>query len=51
LVTKSFQDNLPALVAIFKSVGDATRVEELTQRNGIVHPGFLPPTELKISGE
>jgi prophage DNA circulation protein len=51
LVSKTFQDSLPALVAIYRQVADATRSLEVTQRNSVVHPGFLPPRELKISGE
>lgn len=51
LVSKSFQESFPALVVAYKQLGDATRVQEVIQRNGIVHPGFLPPNDLKISGE
>ncbi|UWF50543.1 DNA circularization N-terminal domain-containing protein [Pseudomonas sp. N3-W] len=51
LVSKSFQESFPALVVAYKQLGDATRVEEVVQRNGIVHPGFPPPNDLKISGE
>jgi len=51
LVSHTFQESLPALVAAYKHLGDATRVKEVTQRNGVVHPGFLPPDDLKISAE
>ncbi|WP_213937504.1 DNA circularization N-terminal domain-containing protein [Pseudomonas sp. dw_612] len=49
-VNKSFQESLPALVVAYKQFADATRVTEVTQRNGIAHPGFLP-NEVKVSGE
>lgn len=51
LVSKSFQESFPALVVAYKQLGDATRVEEVIQRNGVVHPGFTPPNDLKLSGE
>ena len=43
-VSKSFQESLPALVVAYKQFADATRVTEVTQRNGIAHPGFCRPT-------
>jgi len=49
-VNKSFQDSLPALVVAYKQFADATRVDEVTQSNGIAHPGFLP-NAVKVSGE
>ena len=49
-VSKSFQESFPALVVAYKYLGDATRVTEITQRNGITHPGFSP-NEVKVSGE
>lgn len=51
LVSQSFQESLPALVATYRHLADATRVKEVTQRNGVVHPGFLPPNDVKISAE
>jgi prophage DNA circulation protein len=51
LVSKSFQDSLPALVVAYQQFADATRVAEVTQRNGVAHPGFLPPNDVKVSGE
>ena len=42
---------LPALVVAYQQFADATRVTEVTQRNGVAHPGFLPPNDLKVSGE
>ena len=51
LVSRSFQESLPALVVAYKQLGDATRVEEVIQRNGIVHPVFSPPNDLQISAE
>ncbi|MHA3735115.1 DNA circularization protein [Pseudomonas sp. Eth.TT006] len=49
-VTKSFQESYPALVVAYKQFGDATRVNEVTQRNGITHPGFSP-NDVKVSRE
>jgi prophage DNA circulation protein len=50
LVSKSFQESFPALVVAYKQFGDATRVTEVTPRNGITHPGFSP-NEVKVSRE
>ena len=33
---------MPALVAAHLIYGDATRADEITSRNGISHPGFVP---------
>ncbi|MHC8342535.1 DNA circularization protein [Pseudomonas sp. RT6P73] len=49
-VSKAFQESLPALVVAYKQFTDATRVTEVTQSNGISHPGFLP-NAVKVSGE
>ena len=49
-VSKSFQESFPAVVVAYKQFGDATRVTEVTQRNGISHPGFSP-NDVKVSGE
>ncbi|MDR6957468.1 prophage DNA circulation protein [Pseudomonas brassicacearum] len=51
LINLSFKQSLPALVVAYQQFADATRVAEVTQRNGVVHPGFLPPNDLKVSGE
>jgi prophage DNA circulation protein len=49
-VSKSFQESFPAVVVAYKQFGDATRVEEVTQRNAITHPGFSP-NDVKVSRE
>ncbi|WP_207847221.1 MULTISPECIES: DNA circularization N-terminal domain-containing protein [unclassified Pseudomonas] len=51
LVTKSFQESLPALVVAYKQFSDATRVTEVVQRNGSTNPLFLPPNDVKVSRE
>lgn len=51
LISLSFKQSLPALVVAYQQFADATRVTEVTQRNGVVHPGFLPPNDLKVAGE
>jgi prophage DNA circulation protein len=43
--------SMPALVLTYKYLGDATRVGEVTQRNGVIHFGFLPPGGLQIARE
>ena len=50
LVSKSFQESLPAVVVAYRQFADATRVTEVTQRNGIAHPGYAP-NDVKVSGE
>ena len=51
LVTKSFQESLPALVVAYKQFADATRVTEVVQRNGPTNPLYLPPHDVKVSRE
>lgn len=51
LITLSPKQSLPALVVAYQRFGDATRVGEVIQRNSAVHPGFLPPADLKVAGE
>ncbi|WP_433767293.1 DNA circularization protein [Pseudomonas putida] len=48
LVSKSFQESLPALVVAYRQFADATRVTEVTQRNSIAHPVFSP-NDVKVS--
>ena len=50
LISKSFQESFPAVVVAYKQFADATRVTEVTQRNGINHPGFSP-NDVKVSRE
>lgn len=42
---------LPALVLAHRQWGDATRAPEITQRNRIAHPGFVPPQQLQVARE
>ena len=51
LITQSLNQSMPALVLTYQFLGDATRVGEVTQRNGVIHFGFVPPGELKIAQE
>lgn len=51
LVSKSFQESLPALVIAYKQFGDATRVTEVIQRNGATNPLYLPQSDVKVSRE
>ncbi|POA33034.1 MULTISPECIES: DNA circularization protein [unclassified Pseudomonas] len=51
LITLSPNQSMPALVLTYKYLGDATRVSEVTQRNGVIHFGFLPPGGLQIARE
>jgi prophage DNA circulation protein len=51
LVSKSFQESLPALVVAYKQFTDATRVDEVSQRNAAAHPGFMSPNDVKVSRE
>lgn len=39
---------LPALVLAHRIYQDATRADELVQRNGIRHPGFVPAAPLEV---
>ncbi|MCU0089431.1 DNA circularization N-terminal domain-containing protein [Pseudomonas koreensis] len=50
LVSKTFQETFPALVVAYQQFGDATRVTEVIQRNGLSHPGYSP-NEVKVSRE
>ncbi len=51
LITQSPNQSMPALVLTYQYLGDATRVGEVTQRNGVTHFGFLPAGDLKIARE
>lgn len=39
---------LPAVVLAYDLYEDATRSDELVRRNGLQHPGFVPPEPLKV---
>jgi len=42
-------ETMSALVLAYQRFGDATRSAEVVQRNRIRHPGFVPPTSIKIA--
>lgn len=43
------QQPLPALALAHQLYGDATRADELVQRNDVIHPGFMPAgTDLEV---
>ncbi|WP_334130163.1 DNA circularization protein [Sneathiella sp.] len=49
VMTTSFLDSKPALVLAHELWGDASRDQEIVDRNKIEHPSFLPPnTQLEI---
>ncbi len=43
LVVYTFPETRPSLVVAFEVYGDLTREQELVDRNGIEHPGFISP--------
>jgi prophage DNA circulation protein len=45
LTTYTTPATLPALVVAHRIYGDATRADEITDRNQISHPGFVPGGE------
>ncbi|MGY2289113.1 DNA circularization protein [Pseudomonas sp. SDO528_S397] len=51
LVNLAPMRNVPALVLAYQRFGDATRVDEVVQRNRVAHPGFLPPADLQVVRE
>lgn len=44
-------ESAPALVVAWRNFADATRAGEIIERNGVRHPGFLPPGALNIARE
>ena len=46
--TKKARQVTPAAVLAYDLYDDASRGEEITRRNGLAHPGFVPPTTLKV---
>lgn len=48
LTTISPPDTTPALVLAYDYYGDAARDADIVARNGIRHPGFVPPEPLKV---
>ncbi|MGY2163745.1 DNA circularization protein [Pseudomonas tolaasii] len=51
LVNLTPMRNMPALLLAYQRFGDATRVDEVVQRNRVAHPGFLPPADLHVVRE
>lgn len=51
LVDMKVSEPLPALVLAYRRFGDASRAQEMVQRNRLAHPGFVPPGTLKIAQE
>lgn len=49
LITVTPPAVLPALVLAYRQWGDATRVEEIVQRNRLPHPGFVPQQPLQVA--
>lgn len=50
-ISRTPTDVLPAVVLAYSWFGDATRVSEITQRNDIAHPGFVPAASLTVPQE
>lgn len=48
LTTITPTETSPALVLAYEYYGDATRADELSGRNRVVRPGFVPPEPLKV---
>ncbi|MCY7262719.1 DNA circularization protein [Pseudomonas protegens] len=51
LVEVTPKQTIPAVVLAYQQFGDASRADEIVTRNGIAHPGFLPPLPLKVAQE
>ncbi|QGG78124.1 DNA circularization protein [Pseudomonas syringae] len=51
LMDLKVSEPLPALVLAYRRFGDASRAQEMVQRNRLAHPGFVPPGTLKIAQE
>lgn len=48
LATYTPPTTLPAVVLAYDLYEDASRSDELVVRNGVRHPGFVPPEPLKV---
>lgn len=48
LTTRTPPETTPAVVLAYDIYEDADRDQELVQRNGVRHPGFVPPVPLKV---
>ncbi|MSU98472.1 hypothetical protein EB795_31910 [Pseudomonas mandelii] len=51
MVAVTPKQSLPAVVLAYQRFGDATRADEIVTRNGVAHPGFLPPLPLQVAQE
>ncbi|KAA8712473.1 DNA circularization protein [Pseudomonas cannabina] len=51
LVDMKVSEPLPALVLAYRRFGDASRGQEIVQRNRLAHPGFVPSGTRKIAQE
>lgn len=51
LTTVTPLEATPALVLAWRQYGDASRAAEVVARNGLRHPGFVPPAPLRIATE
>ncbi|MCI8212578.1 hypothetical protein AUC61_23895 [Pseudomonas sp. S25] len=51
MVSVTPKQSLPAVVLAYQRFGDATRADEIVTRNGVSHPGFLPPVSLQVAQE
>jgi prophage DNA circulation protein len=49
LVNVTPPETLSVLVLAYRRFGDATRADEVVQRNRIRHPGFVPPVPIKLA--
>lgn len=47
----TLNESTPALVLAYDKYGDSSRVDEISSRNGIVNPLFLPVKELSLSSK
>jgi prophage DNA circulation protein len=51
LIEVTPKQTLPAVVLAYQQFGDASRADEIVTRNGVQHPGFLPPLPLQVAQE
>lgn len=51
LIEVTPKQTLPAVVLAYQQFGDASRADEIVTRNGVRHPGFLPPLPLQVAQE
>lgn len=49
--TFELTETKPALVIAYSLYADATRSDEITTRNRVVHSGFVPPQTLEVLAE